>query len=204
MRHILLVGATLLLMMPEANAQRVGLTVGTNFQRLSDISLNSVETLFEQQTGWHLGAWVDVPLGPLGIRVGARYMEAGKLFAGLGENFPIMRDNFNIALVDFNVLLRYGLSSPIINPYVFAGPSFRIPARADQILKNDLAALSYALEIGGGLEIKIGSLAIYPEIAYLVGLSTFIEDELVLDFVTLTAGDAQYLNTAILRLSVGL
>lgn len=204
MRLILLAGAVLLLVPPTASAQRVGLTVGANFQRLTDVGLNSVETAFDEQNGWHVGGWVEVPLGPLGVRFGARYMEAGRLFNGLEDNFPIVRDNFDISLVDLSLLLRYGLQSPVINPYVFAGPAFRIPARADKAINNDLASLSHALEIGGGIEINIGSLSLYPEVAYLLGLTTFVEDELVVDFVTLTVDDSQHLNTILVRLSVGL
>ena len=204
MRHLVLAGAVLFLITPEVSAQRFGLTAGTNFQRLTDVDLNSVETVFEEQSGWHAGAWFEVPIGPVGVRLAARYLEAGRLFNGLEDNFPIVRDNFDISLVDLSLLLRYGLKSPIIAPYVFAGPTFRIPARADKIINNDLSALSYALEFGGGIEISIGSLSLYPEVAYLLGLSTFIEDELVLDFVTLTAGDTQRLNSIIVRLSVGL
>ena len=204
MRYTLLACAVLLLTAPMVSAQRIGLTAGTNFQRLTDITLNSVETAFEDQNGWHVGAWVEVPLGPLGIRLGARYMEAGRLFSGLDDSFPNVRDNFDISLVDLSLLLRYGLQSPIINPYVFAGPTFRIPARADQMINNDLAALSYAAEIGGGLEINIGGLSLYPEVAYLFGLTRFIDEEMVVDFITLTADEPQHLNTMILRLSVGL
>ncbi|MDE2730729.1 MAG: hypothetical protein OXM02_11470 [Bacteroidota bacterium] len=204
MRHLIFAGAVLLLFTSEVSAQRFGLTAGTNFQRLTDVDLNSVETVFEEQSGWHAGAWFEVPVGPVGMRLAGRYLEAGRLFNGLEENFPIVNDNFDISLVDLSLLLRYGLKSPIIAPYVFAGPTFRIPARVDKIINNDLASLSYALEFGGGIEFNIGSLSLYPEVAYLLGLSTFIEDELVLDFVTLTAGDTQRLNSIIVRLSVGL
>ena len=203
MRRVFLLFAVVLLMVPQAAAQQFGVTVGTNFQRLSDVSLNSVESVFEDQSGWHAGAWFEVGLGPLGIRIAGRYLEAGQLFTGLQESFPIVRDNFDISLVDFSLLLRYGLDSPVINPYVFAGPTFRIPARADVAINNDLKPLTYAGEVGAGIEINIGSFSLYPEVAYLFGLSRFIEDELVVEFVTLTVDEPPQLNTVMLRLSVG-
>ena len=203
MRRVLTSIVLFVLMVSTVHAQRFGVTAGTNFQELSDITLNSTQAAFQNQNGWHAGVWLELPMGPLGIRFGGRYMEAGRLFSGLNERFPLVQDDFNISLVELNVLLRYGLQSPLINPYVFAGPVFRIPIGADEGISNDLSALSYAGEIGGGLEIPIGSLALYPEVAYVFGVTRFIEDELVLDFVTLTVEDTQRLNTIILRLSLG-
>jgi hypothetical protein len=92
----------------------------------------------------------------------------------------------------------------VIGPYAFAGPVFRFPSFTDKVLSNDLAPVSVAAEAGLGLQITIGGLRLYPEIAYTFGLTNFIQDELVIDFVTLTPEGQQRLNTAMLRLSVGL
>ncbi len=189
---------------PEATAQRFGVTVGLNYQQLSDVSYNSLETRFKSKEGWHVGAWFEFSLGPVGVRPGLRYLDAGHLFEGLNDTFPATRDQFDVSMVEVPLLFRYGISSPVIGPYAFAGPVFRFPSFTDKVLSNDLAPVSVAAEAGLGLQITIGGLRLYPEIAYTFGLTNFIQDELVIDFVTLTPEGQQRLNTAMLRLSVGL
>jgi len=189
---------------PAAIAQNIGISVGGNFQRLSDISLNELETKFESQTGWNAGAWVELPLGPAALRAGGRYMAAGKLFSGIKNSYPSLRDNFDVSMVELYLILRLGLPSPVVSPYVFAGPVFRLPTRNDTEIENDLKILSYAGEIGGGIKINMGPVSLFPELAYIFGLTRFIENELVLQLISLRVGDPQKLNMVMLRLSVGL
>ncbi len=191
------------LLVPTAIAQTFGVSAGGNFQRLSDISIDELSTQFESQTGWHVGAWLELPLGPAGLRGGARYMAAGMLFEGLQSSFPSARENFDISLVELYLLLRLGIPSQIISPYAFAGPVFRIPSSSDDDINEDLRILSYAGEIGGGIKIGLGPINLYPEIAYVFGLTRFIEDELILQLISREIGDPQRLNMAMLRLSVG-
>ncbi len=189
----------------NASAQTFGVTAGGNFQRLEDISLNEIETKFQSQTGWHVGVWIELPLGPVAaLRAGGRYMAAGKLFEGLQDNNPRLRENFDVSLIELYLVFRLGLPSRVVSPYVFAGPVFRMPTNTEQELSNDLRALSYAGEIGGGLVIDLGPVNLYPEIAYVFGLTQFVENEIILQFISLQVGDPQKLNMAMLRLSVGL
>lgn len=192
------------LLASNAPAQTFGVTAGGNFQRLGDITLNELETKFESQTGWHVGVWVEFPLGPVAaLRAGGRYMAAGKLLDGIQDNYPAIRENFDVSLTELSLLLRVGLPSQVVSPYVFAGPVFRIPTNTDKELSNDLKILSYAGEIGGGLMIDLGPVSLYPEVAYVFGLTQFIEDEIVLQLVSLQVGNPQKLNLAMIRLSVG-
>jgi len=101
-------------------------------------------------------------------------------------------------------VLRYGFASPVVSPYAFAGPVLRLPLGNDEVIQDELRALSWAGEIGGGIAVNLGPLTLYPEVAYVFGLTRFIENELVLELVTLQLGDTQRLNAALLRLSVGL
>lgn len=193
-----------LVQIPDAAAQSWGLTVGLNYQQLSNISINDLNTRFDSKQGWHIGAWFEFNIGSVGIRPGVRYVEAGQLLEGLNETFPATRDNFDVSLLEANLLFRYGIEAPVIGPYVFAGPLFRFPSFTDKVIGNDLAPMSVSGEIGAGLQITIGSIRLYPEVAYTFGFTNFIEDELVIDFVSLTPNDAARLNTAMLRLSIGL
>ncbi len=192
-------------LLPAAQAQTFGVSTGANFQRLSDITLDEVEVKFKSHTGWHVGIWAGFPLGPAAsLRIGGRYMAAGKLFEGIQEEKPRFQDNFDVSLVELHALLTLGLPSQVVSPFVFAGPVFRVPAKTDKQISNDLKALSYAAEVGGGLKIGMGPISLYPEIAYTFGLTRFIENELVLQAIALQVGDPQKLNMVLLRLSVGL
>ena len=186
-----------------AQAQRIGVMVGMNFQELSDITFNSRESAFSSHNGWHAGVWAELSVGAVGFRPGVRYMSAGKLFEGISEAFASAKDDFEINLLEFPVLLSYGIKAPVIGPYVFLGPVFRIPTNADSMIADDLKAISYAGEVGMGIEISLGGVSLHPEIAYTFGLTSFIEDELVLERITLATEDTQRLNTAMLRLAVG-
>ena len=188
----------------HAAAQNFGFTVGLNYQQLQDISFNDLNARFDSKEGWHVGAWFEFSLGPIGIRPGVRYVDAGQLFDGLSDSFPATRDEFDISLVEVPLLFRYGINAPVIGPYILAGPILRFPSFTDKVISNDLAPTSFGAEVGVGLQINLGGISLYPEVAYVFGLTNFIEDEIVIDFISLTPGSSQQLNSAMLRLSVGL
>ena len=190
---------------PDAAAQHFGVSLGLAYQQLSDISLNSLDTRFKSKEGWHVGAWLEFAAGSsLRIRSGIRYVDAGQLFEGINDTFPATRDSFDVSMLEASLLVRYGINAPVVGPYVFAGPVLRIPSFTDEVISNDLAPLSVATEMGVGLKISVGGVHLYPEIAYTFGMTNFIQDEIVIDFVTLTPQGKQRLNSAMLRLSVGL
>ena len=189
---------------PDAAAQHFGVSFGLNYQQLSDVSFNNLNTRFQSKEGWHVGAWFEFSVGPVGIRPGIRYVEAGQLLEGLSDTFPATRDQFDFSLLEASLAFRYGIKAPVIGPYVIAGPVFRFPSFTDKVISNDLSALSIAAETGVGLQITLGGLRLYPEIAYTFGLTNFVEDEIVIDFVTLTPQGSQKLNTVMVRLLIGL
>ncbi len=187
-----------------AHAQ-FGVTAGLNFDRLSDVTFNDVDANFDNKTGWHVGVWADFSLGVVTLRPGVRYMNAGKLFEeGLSDINAAAVDDFDITLVEVPILLRFGLGAAVVKPYVFAGPVLRFPAGVDDIIDDDLKTSSIAGELGLGLQLALGGFRLYPEIAFTFGLSSFIEDELIIGFATFQTDDTQKLNTAMLRLGVGL
>ncbi len=206
MKSGLLIGGMLLagtLQGPSAAAQQFGVSFGLNYQQLSDLSFNSLETRFKSKEGWHVGVWFEFAIGPIGIRPGLRYVDAGQLFDGINETFPATRDQFDVSMVEIPFVFRYGIKAPVIGPYVFVGPVLRFPSFTDKVISNDLAPMSIAGEAGVGLQITLGGLKLYPEVAYTFGFTNFIEDEIVIDFVTLTPEGSQRLNSAMVRLAVG-
>jgi len=80
----------------------------------------------------------------------------------------------------------------------------RVPSGVDKAIDGDLKTPSLAGELGLGVQVALGGISLYPEIAFTFGLSSFIHDELIIGFATFSADDSQTLNTAMLRLGVGL
>jgi len=181
-----------------------GVTAGLNFNRLTDISFGEVEANFDNKTGWHIGVWAEVGLGPLDLRPGVRYMDAGDLFNGLSDISDAIDDDFDVNLVEVPILLRYGFGPPLVKPYVFAGPVIRFASGADDLIEDDIKSPTMAGELGLGLEVSLGGISLYPEIAFTFGLSSFIEDEIIVGFATFSTDDSQHLNAAMLRLGIGL
>ncbi len=183
-------------------AQSIGVSVGANFDRLSNIRLNDKAATFSSKNGWHVEVWIEFPLGLLGMRPGVRYMDAGMLFEGLSDHTANVRDNFDITLVEIPLLFRYSIGISAIQPTLFAGPVGRFTVAVDNIIENDLRSPSLAGEAGIGVEISLGKLRIIPEVAYTWGITNFIDDELLLEFVSLSVDEKQTLNSAMLRVAV--
>lgn len=187
-----------------AHAQ-FGITAGANFDRLSDITLNNTEAHFDNHNGWHVGVWADFSLlGVLTLRPGVRYMSAGKLFEGLSEIDGNAEDTFDINLMEIPVLVRFAFGAPVIKPYIFAGPVLRFPVGVDNTIDSDLKSPSIAGEVGLGVQVALGRISLYPEVGFTFGLSSFIDDEIILGFATFSTNEAQHLNAAMLRLGIGL
>ncbi|MFQ5568111.1 MAG: outer membrane beta-barrel protein [Rhodothermales bacterium] len=188
----------------QAQFARFGVTAGLNFDRLSDVVLNSVDANFESSTGWHLEVWADLPLGPVAVRPGLRYMDAGHLFQGLSDVSSGVREDFDINLVEVPIAARFRFSTPAVKPYVFAGPVLRFPVGVSDDLDGDLESPSVAGELGLGVEVSLGVVTLYPEISFTFGISRFVADEFTIGFEDFSTDDRQHLNTAMLRLGIGL
>ena len=202
--RLFLVLGLCLISVSSVHGQKFGVTAGLNFDRLTDVTLNNVEANFENKTGWHIGIWTDISLlGVLSLRPGVRYMSAGQLFEGLSELNPNVQEDFDINLVEIPILARFAFGAPVVKPYIFAGPVIRFTAGVDKVIDNDLNSPSLAGELGLGVQLSLGGISLYPEIAYTFGLSSFIGDELIIDFVTFSTDDTQRLYTAMVRLGIG-
>lgn len=183
-----------------AHAQ-LGVAVGLNFNRLSDIQMNSTEATFENRQGWNAALWFDLPLGPVALRPEVRYMNAGALYDGLG-NGPDAAD-FDVNLIEVPLSVRFRLGTPLVAPYVAAGPVLRFPSSSDDEGHEALKSMSFAGGLGVGLEVKLAGLRLYPELAYTFGVTSFTEKSFQVGGTTFTPDEDQRLNAVMLRLGVG-
>lgn len=204
-----LTAAAVLLVLAQtgpAHAQGgLGVTAGLNFNALSDIEANNREATFDNASGWHVGLWFDLPLGPVSIRPGIRYMDAGRVFQTDDEDvFDVPGfDEFDVTLVEIPIDVRFRFGTPLISPYVMAGPVLRFPSGGDE---NDdrLESFSYAGSLGVGVEVGLAGLSVFPELKYTFGISRFTSEEFEIGGTTIIPDDDGQLNTIMLSVGIGL
>lgn len=202
LRLSLLVALLVGLAAKPAHAQ-FGVSAGLNYNRLNDITLNDRESAFDNRSGWHIEAWAGFGAGPLALRPGIRYVQAGTLFEGLSDVGTDRADEVDVSLVEIPIHLRFRFPNPAVTPYVLAGPVVRFPFSDDDDLDEDLQT-SVAGEVGAGLELNLGAVRLYPELAFAFGLSRFVADEFTIAGRTFVADDEPRLNSVMLRLGIGL
>lgn len=148
-----------------------GVMAGLNFAELDDIDTGSAQRTFESRSGYHIGVYTDLAGGPLALRIGVRYLDAGPLFED-GGIFDPNEDEFNVNFVTVPVDLRFRMNAPFVKPYVFGGPEFRFLTDTDENQNRyKIKDLSMAANVGFGLQFSLGGLNLLPEFRYSFGLS---------------------------------
>ncbi len=181
----------LFLLTPSARAQ-FGVAVGANFDKASDFSLANSSESFESATGYHVGVFVDLPLGPIALRPGIFYTDVGSLEPEGSFNAP----KADLSLVEIPVDVRYRILLPLAKPYVLAGPVFRLANQSSD--EVDLTQFSMAGAAGLGLELSLGGLRPFVEARYQFGVSKFV-DGYEVGGVTIESEDDVKLNSFMIR-----
>jgi len=196
----LLTGLFLFGTAPAAQAQ-IGVAAGLNFESAGDIDTNTSEnTTLDNSTGYHVGLVYDLGLGPVSIRPGFFYRKVGKTY-----EFPnsIEEANAEVSAWEVPVDLRFTvLSTPIVSPYILAGPKASFLRSDLQDIDDELEDVSYSIALGVGAEISLGSaLTLQPELRYDFGTTDYIDDEFEIGVTTFTQEDPK-LSAFALRLNV--
>jgi hypothetical protein len=173
---LLLIGAFSLagpqsLVGPQTAHGQFSVAGGLNFSQLSGIESNAAGT-FENATGWHVGVAYELGLGPLALEPGIYYNQSGSFDLGnVPSNVP---NSFDVTLVEVPVdaELRF-LPTPIITPYVLAGPVFRFAQAQDDYFDDAVQGLTVAGNVGLGAKVSIPivGIAVKPEFRYGFDLS---------------------------------
>jgi hypothetical protein len=196
------IGLVSLLTVGDAAGQ-LGGSVGVNYSKLSDIDLGSGSTSFEDATGWHVEVWFDMELGALALRPGLRYVLAGPVFEFAGDATANFRDDFNVSMFEVPLDFRFRFNMEIATPYVAIGPVLRFPS-ASKGNVDGLKSLNVAGGFGVGLEIKLATFRLYPELKFAFGITPFTEETFEIENIPFTTDDNQLLNGVMIRLGVGL
>jgi Outer membrane protein beta-barrel domain len=195
-RSALAVSAVLLVQLTAVRPAQAqfGIMGGANFESLTDLTGGPNPQLFSAATGYHVGIFAELGLGPVSIRPAALYLNAGSLFQG--AQF-LTTDAFDLSYLAVPIDIQLHLI-PFV--YFLAGPEFQflLSAKTDPDFKDNLKNL--VMRGGAGLGFKLGP--VFAEGRYVFGLTGLTpSDPYTVGPFTITSGD-QVSNAV--RLSVGL
>lgn len=182
-----------------ANAQ-VGFSFGSNTNKLTEVD---EFTEFEIARGWHIGIWFDMPVGPLEIRPGLRYLNAGSIFEIANDAETAFNDGGSVGIFEIPIDFRFRFNMDIIRPFVAIGPILRFPSGGGDDISG-IKGMHVAGGFGVGLELQVSRVVLYPELKYVFGITPFLDPEFQIAQRTYRSEDNQLLNGFMLRFAVGL
>ena len=195
----------LLALSPCAAWAQFGIGVGLNFDSIGDVDTGDSRATFDNSTGYHVGVFYDLSLGPAAIRPGVflRRVQDVDLSAALPGGTPAS-EVFSLTMIEVPVDLRYRLTLPAVTPYLLIGPVFGFSSTDSDELEDAFQDLTMSASIGAGVELSLPGFTptLYPEIRYSFGISRVMKDEWTVGGSTITAEDAQRLNAFMLRLGI--
>jgi hypothetical protein len=178
-----------------ADAQ-IGVAAGLNFNELDDIEAGSVDATFDNATGYHFGAFLNLGTGGLSLRPGVFYHRIGTYDFPGGDELEL-----SAIEVPVDVRVTFGATSPLAL-YVLGGPVLTFPRDDDGV--GAMRSTTLTADLGVGLSIGApGGPSLQPELRYSVGVTDYLEDEFTVGGATVTpADDTRRLSKLMLRLNV--
>ena len=142
---------------------KAGVPLTDAFQDKTISGVDFSQRTFSKSREYIVGAMLEVHL-PAGLSVEADGLYHPLNFATenrIALRPALFRSSNNYSSFEFPILAKYRLPTPLIHPYVEAGPNFRtLGGNFDSYLSHA------ALTIGGGVEFRVLKLRIAPEIRY--------------------------------------
>ena len=178
---------------------QAGIEAGLRYSSLKGVNTDNAT---ERAEGWHFGLfYVLGKRGAVSFRPGLRYTDGDGFFDSIqATNF----DGVKISSVEIPFDIRLKVPLPIIKPYIVAGPVISLPTSSDdQEFSDAFKSVNLAANVGGGIELKLGGLHLYPEINYSVGLSGVVKDGTKIRGVTFSNADQSKIKTFTLKLGIG-
>ena len=164
----------------SADAQKIGVMAGANFETLADLNAGGLGASFSASTGYHFGVFAGIGAGPLALRPALLYLNSGDIFnaggfLGLGA--------FNVSYLALPVDIKI---SPIPIMYLIGGPEFQLRISSDDAGFSDNMK-SFVARAGVGLGFQISR--VFLEGRYIFGLSSLTQDTYTIGGFTVTGGE---------------
>lgn len=184
-----------LLLTPEASRGQLlySFSAGPNFSKL-DLGLEDLQDIddplenlnYDFTVGFHLGVGTGVKVGPVYLRTGISFVNAGAIFNG--STF-LEDDEFDVNFITVPVDIKVNIPiSERITPYISGGPEFRYRLNLDvneedMEFVDDLDRLIPTATIGAGVSIDLPVLGIgfSPELRYAIDFLGLVRGEVTIE-----------------------
>ncbi len=195
---LMVMALAIITFLPGKAQAQLGVAAGLNFEQLSDIS-GSRSATYDNASGYHFGVFFDTGSSPIALRIGAYYRDMGDVEFDLGE----FSELFDLSLLDVAADVRFNLlPTPVIRPFVSAGPVVSFPSSSNDDYLESLETATVSGNVGAGLAFSLGGLMLTPELRYSIGVSRFMKDEFTIRGVAFETDDVHRANSVMLRLGV--
>ena len=183
--RLLVIALLVTFSIPDAHAQlRWAFRAGPDITSL-DVELNGTnQPDVDAVIGFHLGFNVQLGDGPLAIRTGLFFSNAGALFNG---SEVLRRSEFHVSylLVPVDLKLtanRHG----IVRPYMFVGSDLKYSLNLEDkelVLRDDVRLVSTSGSVGAGISVRFKKVPFRfsPEVRYSADLRGLYSGEIVLE-----------------------
>ncbi len=181
---------------PPASGQ-IGIVAGYNRDMIRDFVVAEGFTLDEEQSGFHLGIFLNVNVGLFAIRPAVVYHR----IVDVDVVGPGAASDFDLEIVEVPLDFRLRLPVPIVRPYLLAGPVFMFPSSPEESIDAVLETGPTRIDLGVGFEWNFG-FRLWPEIRYGFGVNQFIEPDFPVGQDTFTATGKPKLDTLMFRVGI--
>lgn len=199
-----LLSAVLMIGLAVPAQAQFGVAGGLNFESAGDIETSTSDNgTLDNSTGYHIGLVYELGFGPATIRPGFFYRRVGT-FEFSTSALPQGENRFDVSAWQVPVDVRFTvLPTPLVSPYVLAGPMVTLPRGEDEF-EDATEEVSYSLNVGIGANISlpVTSLKLQPELRYEFGATKFIKDDFEIGGTTFQPQDSPRFSAFGLRLNV--
>lgn len=200
----------LVLALPQRAHAQLGIAAGLNFEDFSDIDAGDRNATVDNASGYHVGLFFDLAVGPVALRPGLFYRTVNgvnfEFDPSLDDFMPgSLSDEFDLNLIEVPIDVRFRFAAlPLIAPYLTAGPVLTFASSDNEAIDERLQDLSVSADIGVGVELNLIGVRLFPEIRYSIGVTRFLDEYEFGDTTIGATSDEQRLNTVMVRLGVAL
>lgn len=189
--------ALVLIGTPRHVEAQIGILGGYNRDTFEGLDVADGFSLEEDPNGFHLGIFLNVNLGLLGVRPAVIYHR----IVDVDVRSPVDGLDFDLEIVEVPLDFRLRLPVPLVRPYLLAGPVFMFPSSPDESIDSLLETGPSRLDVGVGFEWSFG-FRLWPEVRYGFGITRFMQTDFPLLGSAFSAeGDAR-LNSFMARVGV--
>jgi hypothetical protein len=163
---------------------QLGVAAGLNYTDLDDLDVGSANATFENSTGFHFGAFVNLGTSWIALRPGVMYHR-------IGEYTLPSQEEMTLAAIEVPVDVRLTIApSGILDAYLLAAPVVTFPRCKER--EDAVKDWQVTSDVGVGLSLRVPGLGVtlMPELRYSIGLTDYFEESFEVDGVTVMPDDS--------------